>query len=363
MRHQISQADVIEVNEIDSGSALPDPELSPRILTIGIVGLGIIGKVHLANSRDFGLGKIVALADPQLSAVADSFDGLPVYEDWRELVAAADIDAVIICLPHFLHADCAEAAMKAGKHVFLEKPLATSLADAKRLVACAEEYGRVLMVNMTHRYYPPIRKARELIRSGAIGDIISVRDHYMEVIDRREFPAWFFDPKAAGGGVAMTDSIHLLDRVSWLIDEPLELIGQSSRSLDPASAVEDSVELLCQTASGVSVTVGSFFCFNSRKTWADQLTIFGTAGTLSIHAWSHVEWTPHGGSPHRFDGYDEGLPLRERGAVGHRAALNDFIEAIEKKRPSESDAATLINVQEILQSFYDAKAKGEEGRE
>lgn len=362
MRHEISPVGLIETGEAIAVSHTT-PAVLPNVLNIGIVGLGIIGKVHLANSRDYGLGKIVALADPQLSAISDSYEGLAVHEDWKEIVKAPEIDAVIICLPHFLHADCAEAAMKAGKHVFLEKPLATTLADAHRLVACAKAHDRVLTVNMTHRFYPPIRKARDLIRSGAIGDVISVRDHYMEVIDRREFPAWFFDPKAAGGGVAMTDAIHLLDRVSWLIDEPLDLVGQSSRRLDPASVVEDSVEILCKTPTGVSVTVGSFFCFNSRKTWADQLTIFGTTGTLSIQAWSHVEWTPHGGSTHRFDGYEDGLPLKERGAVGHRAALRDFIEAVEEKRPSESDASTVLNVQEVLQEFYGTQAREEQGHE
>jgi len=273
--------------------------------------------------------------------------------DWREITTASDIDAVLITLPHSQHRDCAEHALRHGKHVFLEKPLATTLADALSLVNTAREEELILMVNMTHRFYPPLREARRLLQEGCLGDVISVRDHYMEVIDRSDFPEWFFDPVAAGGGVTMTDSIHLLDRVSWLLAEPLTLVGQVTRKIDVSSEVEDCSEILCRSASGIPVAIGSFFCFNSTKTWQDNLTIFGTKGSLSIHAWSHVDWTPHGQPVQRIEGYLPNVLLADRAAIGHRAALQEFLTSIRENRQPEAAGAAVLDAQQIVQQFYD----------
>lgn len=326
---------------------------SRGVLAMGIIGFGNIGRIHLDNLKASSEAKVVAIADQRVDGLGALGSGIQIYTDWRELIESPAVDAVIICLPHYLHAECAELALQHGKHVFLEKPLATSLQDAQRLAECAKSHGCLLMVNMTHRFYPPVRKARELIRAGAIGDVVSVRDHYMEVIDRSDFPAWFFDPIAAGGGVAMTDAIHLLDRVTWLLGEDLELIGQTSRRLDPDSIVEDAVEILCRSKSGISVVIGSFFCFDSQKTWSDQLTIFGTKGSLSVHAWDDLEFTPYGQPTQHFSGYDASIPQNKRAAVGHKLALEEFLTAVREGRSPEAEANTVMNAQKVVQDFYD----------
>lgn len=322
-------------------------------LRVGIIGLGKIGKVHLANLQYVDNAELVAVSELQPINSKSLPAGVRQCDDWRAIAEADDIDVVIITLPHAAHFECASFALAHHKHVFLEKPLATTLSEAQALVCLSRERDRVLLVNMTHRFYPPVRRARQMLREGLIGDIVSVRDHYMEVIDRSEFPAWFFDPVIAGGGVTMTDSIHLFDRVSWLLDEPLEIKGQAARRMDQESQVEDCSEILCTSASGIPVVVGSFFCFNSEKTWTDHLTIFGTKGTIVIHAWSHLEWTPHGQPTQRIDGYDMSLPPADRAAVGHRAALEEFFVAVRENRRPESDGASVLNSQEIVQHFYD----------
>lgn len=322
-------------------------------LRIGLIGLGKTGKIHWENLGAMDDIRLIAVSEVNPENCRNLPNEIRQEPDWRDLVRSVDIDAVIITLPHSLHANCAEAALREGKHVFLEKPLATTLADAQRIVACAREEERILMVNMTHRFYPPVRRARELLREGVIGEVVSIRDYYMEIIDRSDFPGWFFDPVLAGGGVAMTDSIHLIDRVIWLLDEPLDFIGAVSRHMAPDTLVEDCAEILCASRSGVPVSINSFF-FTGQKAWEDGLTIFGTKGTLSVHAWSHLVWTPHGGEPVRIEGYDPNLPLAERSVNGHRAAVREFISAIQEGRAPEADAVTALDAQEVLQRFYDS---------
>lgn len=325
-------------------------------LRIGLIGLGKIGRVHWKNLNDLPSARVVAIAEVAPLQTEDLPPEVALSQDWRQMLANPEVDAVVISLPHSLHAECAKAALLAGKHVFLEKPLATNLADARDLVACAGETGRILMANMTHRFYPPLCKARALLHEGAIGDVISVRDYYMEIIDRKDFPAWFFDPVMAGGGVAMTDSIHLIDRVSWLLKEPLHFIGGSSRRLMPETNVEDCAEILCATPSGIPVTIGSFF-FIGPKIWDDGLTVFGTKGKMMIQAWSHIEWCTYGGEVQREDGY-VGVALADRPQCGHRAAMSEFLEAIRTGREPEATAASVLNAQEIIEKFYETTEGG-----
>ncbi len=317
-------------------------------LRIGLIGFGKIGRVHYRHLCSLPEAQVAVVADP---AGVGEAENVPVVADWREVVERRDLDAVVISLPHALHHESAQAALHHGKHVFLEKPLATTLADARHLVECADAAGKVLMVNMTHRFCPPLRRAYEAIRQGAIGEVISVRDYYMEIIDRREFPGWFFDPVMAGGGVVMTDSIHLIDRVAWLLGEPLHFVGGAGRRLEPETAVEDCGEILCGSASGIPVTIGSFF-FSGPKSWEDGLTLFGTKGVMKVRAWSHVEWSAYGGAVQREDGYPASLPEGERPLVGHRAAIGEFVSALREGRTPQADGRTALNAQEIVGEFY-----------
>lgn len=322
-----------------------------RPVKTGLIGLGKIGRIHWRHLEEMSDVQVCAIADRSPAWREGISPDIQSFDEWETLLEQSDMDAVIISLPHSLHAECAKAALRAGKHVFIEKPLATNFADAQRLVACAEETGRRLMVNMTHRFYPPLQHAKKLLNENVIGQVISVRDYYMEAITRSEFPAWFFDPEIAGGGVALTDSIHLVDRVSWLLDEPLQFVGGSSRYLYPESQVEDCAEILCNSRSGIPVTIGSFF-FNGPKTWEDGLTLFGTKGVMHIQAWSHVEWHSYNGKPQRQDGYDTAKKTGLRPLVGHHAALLEFVMAVREGRKSKAEGDSILNAQEIIDAFY-----------
>src|SRR5438105_7810619 len=147
-------------------------------LRIGIIGYGYTGKQHArAIARLDGL-QVAAIAetDPRRRSEAEA----PAYEHYQGLLEEANVDAVTVCLPHSLHAEVASAALSAGKHVLVEKPLAMSVAEGERLCALAVQSDRRLMVEMTHRFLPPMVEGRRILAEGAVGPILAIEDTIVE---------------------------------------------------------------------------------------------------------------------------------------------------------------------------------------
>jgi predicted dehydrogenase len=144
------------------------------VVRVGQIGLGYWGPNLLRSLRSLPHAQVVAVADldeRRLSEAAGGGQGTAVTRDYRELLARADVDAVIIAVPASLHARMVGEALEAGKHVFVEKPLAMTVAEATRVVALAEQRQRVLMVGHTFLYNAAVRRLKEYITSGELGDV------------------------------------------------------------------------------------------------------------------------------------------------------------------------------------------------
>src|SRR6185369_13253647 len=136
----------------------------------------------------------------------------------------SSIQAVTICLPHFLHEQVTADALNAGKHVLVEKPLAISVEAGERLCRLAERVSKILMVEMTHRFLPPVVEARQIVQAGKLGKVLAVTETLFENVGLfGSLPNWMFSKEKAGGGVGLTSGIHLLDHIAWIADCPLSL--------------------------------------------------------------------------------------------------------------------------------------------
>ncbi|MBQ6715192.1 MAG: Gfo/Idh/MocA family oxidoreductase, partial [Clostridia bacterium] len=147
------------------------------ILRVGIIGLGGISRVHIANLLKMENAKIVAVCDineDRLSAAVEK-TGAEGYADWHELVKRNDIDIVHILTPHYLHAPMSIEALKAGKHVLTEKPMATTLDDAKKMIETAESAKGTLNVIFQNRYNASSVAIRNMIENGELGSFICAR--------------------------------------------------------------------------------------------------------------------------------------------------------------------------------------------
>src|SRR5215217_7364381 len=151
-------------------------------LRVAIAGTGFIGAVHARSARLAGARIVgVSASSPDRSEEAARALGAErAFPSSEALVESADVDVVHICTPNHLHLPLAEAALAAGKHVICEKPLATDLAGARRLVDAAASAGTAAAVPFVYRYYPTVREARDRVRSGATGPVRLVHGTYLQ---------------------------------------------------------------------------------------------------------------------------------------------------------------------------------------
>ena len=170
------------------------------ILKLAFVGCGAISRFHLDGILESAPGIQVTAAidpDPGRAEAIASETGAQVFTSLAEGIGRGDFDAVDLMLPHDLHESAAVQALEAGKHVLLEKPMAPDLDACERILAAAEKAGSVFMVGENAQYWPEIVKTRELVQSGAIGEIITARAAFVMEFD----PQWFEgeNPGAATG--------------------------------------------------------------------------------------------------------------------------------------------------------------------
>ena len=157
--------------------------LAMKKIRTAMLGTGFMGKVHTEAVRRLGNVEVVALAASpgrDLAPLKESYQIDHVTNDWEKLLQDPEIDAVLVCTPNAQHAPMATAALKAGKHVLCEKPLAMSSAEAKQMLDLAESKGLVHATNHNLRYYPVVQHVRQMIAAGDLGDILVVQGTYSQ---------------------------------------------------------------------------------------------------------------------------------------------------------------------------------------
>lgn len=180
-------------------------------MRVAILGTGYIAGVHARATRALG-GEVVAVLG-RTRAAAEAFGRGTPYERLDALLAAGGLDAVHICTPNAAHADQAVAAFEAGLHVLCEKPVATSTAEARRMIAAAEAAGRVGAVCFNYRGYPLVEVMRRRIADGSLGELRRIGGtYYSEDMCDPDKYAWHFSPGMVGPAFALMDlGVHWFD--------------------------------------------------------------------------------------------------------------------------------------------------------
>ena len=185
---------------------------------IGVIGAGMIGTAHAKSLAQVPLARVAAMADPledRLEAKCDELGVEGRYTDYKRMLKEADIDAVVVGVPNFLHLECSLNAFRAGKHVLLEKPMAMNAREGRRICAAAEKAGRLLQMGMVRRFSAPARVAREYVQSGVLGEV-----YHMRITSRRRrgipgLGGWFTTKAQAGGGGLIDIGVHAIDLAMW----------------------------------------------------------------------------------------------------------------------------------------------------
>ncbi len=252
------------------------------VMRFGLVGCGGIGQLRAqALLRTPGC-RLTAASDldaGRLRAVTDKV-GAAAVANWRELIDRSDVDAVIVSTPPSSHAEIAVEALRNGKHVLCEKPLARTPDECREIVDAAEQAGRFLATGFNYRFYPSILKARELLDSGVIGELDHVRA-YSGYSAAEHGQSWLRDPDVMGGGTLRDNGIHLIDLTRYFLGEVEEVKGFATNHVWGFEGCEDNGFALLRSTTGRIATLHS-----SWTEWCGYrllVEIYGTRGC--IRAW------------------------------------------------------------------------------
>ena len=349
------------------------------MIRFGILGPGKVAHLHAAALSRIDGARLVAVAgrnEERTRSFAAAHGARPA-GSLDEMLARGDVDAVILCTPHPLHAEQAIAAARGGAHVVVEKPMALTPAECDGMIAAANDAGVVLSVISQRRWYEAVRRVRAAIESGEIGDPALAT---VEVLGWRgpeyyAMDAWRGTAAGEGGGVLVNQAVHQLDLVRWFMGDAVEVDAWTANVNHPDIEVEDSAVAIVRFANG---GLASIIASNSQNPGlyarvhvhgrggasigveTDGGSIF-VAGVTSPTLARNDLWTIPG---------QEALPERweveDRAAVAgvdldshyHELQLRDVVGAINERRPPAIDGLDGRATVELFWAIYQASASG-----
>jgi predicted dehydrogenase len=245
-------------------------------LKVGLMGCGRIAQlVHLPVLTHLPDVELAGLADADPDRLEKARHLVPkavVFDHYEKLLRMKDVDAVIICLPNDLHAEAAIASLQQGKHVYLEKPLAMSLEQARRVLEVWQNTHLVGMIGFNYRFNPLYRTTQQYLQAGRIGKLAGGRSIFSTT--GRDLPEWV-QTRSTGGGVLLNLASHHTDLIRFFFAQEVREVFTSLRSLHS----EDDTAMLQLTLSG-GLMVQSFFSISSIE--EDRFEVYGQTGKLFV---------------------------------------------------------------------------------
>jgi predicted dehydrogenase len=262
-------------------------------LKVGIVGGGAITQVaHLPVLKKVRSVDVQAICDtdlPKARALADRFAIKDAFDDIEELLRFEALDAVVICSPTHLHESHILAALSAGLHVLVEKPLAMSAASVQRILRAVEKGNRVVMVAMNHRYRSDVQIVRSFVQSGELGTIESVRGSWHVFRPGRTQLGWRQRRDQAGGGAMLDLGLSVLDLGLWLGNAaPVRVSASLDVGRDRAVEQAGSAFVICEKGMSVFVDVTWHHLGQGERFGVGIRGSKGTAGINPLNVWKEL---------------------------------------------------------------------------
>jgi predicted dehydrogenase len=235
---------------------IPMTSTGNKVSGVGIIGAGRVSRDHVYAIKNIPGLQLIGIADPD-EARRTSFahqHQCDAYADYRQLLARDDIDLILAGVPHWLHAPISLAALNAGKHVMVEKPMAMTIAEGEAMIETADKNGVQLMVGHTQHFFTANIAAKQLIDSGKIGAIVFATQMWYKPFGLPTRQPWMLD-RAKGGGMLFMNGAHMVDCLLWFIGSELVAVKGSVTNTIVGQKADDSVIALLQFANGVYATV------------------------------------------------------------------------------------------------------------
>lgn len=357
--------------------------MASKNLKVGIIGTGGISSMHQSGYAKSGLAELVAICDIKPDVLKDKGDKWQIPEDrrfidYRDLLAIKELDAVSVCTPNLLHCPMTVDALRAGKHVLCEKPMAMNPAECKRMNDAASKSRRKLQIGLMQRFRADAQYVRKLVSEGVLGEVYYAR---CRAIRRRGVPSWgvFGQLDQQGGGGVIDIGVHLMDLTWWLMGcpQPVAISGTTYRTIGNTPGhvgmfgpwdwktytVEDFAVGLVRFKNGATMSVECGFCVNLNKA-EESLHLAGDKGgagldptTVQLEHGGHLlDCTPNDIGPVDL----HGMPDKSRN--NHEREVHAFCRSIVDKKPVYVPGSEVIWVQKMINGLYESAKQGREIR-
>ena len=360
--------------------------VSNKVFKFGVVGCGSIGPTHGAAIRQIPQeAELIAVADviaDRARNMAQKFDVKRIYSEFKELLADKDLDVICICTPSGMHADMAIAAMQAGKHVIVEKPMDVTLEACDRMIAAEDKTGKKLTIISQHRFDAATQMVKEAIDSGKLGKII-LADAHVKWWRTQEYyysgelrGTWKWD----GGGSLMNQGVHTVDVLQYLVGGVNKIWAQTRTGAHKDIEVEDiavaAMDFSCGAVGTLTATTAAYKGFPVR------IDIYGTEGSAVIEgdrlkcmmlkngqtivgeegAAAHAVSVAQGGTASVKDQAAGRKASDKQGATwgdSHRAQMQNFLQAIRTHGKPMIDGRAARKPLEIIMGVYKSQKTGQ----
>lgn len=331
---------------------------------LGIVGVGAMGAHHARAVRQ-GL-----VAGCELAAVCDTdperlapFEEIPTFFSDKDLLRSGAVDAVLIATPHYSHTTIGMAALKAGLHVLVEKPISVHLSDAIRLVRAHTNPKQVFAAMFNQRTDPAFLKIREMVRGGELGTIRRIQWTITDWFRSQAYydsGGWRATWAGEGGGVLLNQGVHNIDLLHWIFGPPQRVSAVCQFGRHHEIEVEDDVSAVWEYPGGAT---GVFVTSTGEAPGINRLEISGERGRLTlengklsflrneVETRAYSDATPEAYQPP--DCWEAEIPLRRELPPGgqHGAILRNFVNAIRDGEPLIAPAAEGLGSVEIINAM------------
>lgn len=330
-------------------------------LRVGVIGVGGIGfGTHLPGYARLSEVDIVAVCDTdesKLDRAVKEYKVPNAFVDFGEMLKMRDLDAVNVCVPNYLHASISMAALRAGKHVLCEKPLAMNAEEAQAMVDEAEKQGRLFMIGVCRRYEDQSEQLKKMVQSGELGHIYAANIGYMR---RRGVPFWgdwFMDKSRAGGGPLIDIGVHILDLAWWLMGmpRPVSVTGSvyhkigdyrlgsaNTKSNSSIYDVEDSAFAFIRFEDNQTIQLSCSWALNIEKNHS-YCELYGTEAGAQL-------------DPLRIyterNGRLTDVDIATESIRSHYREIEHFVDCIKNSKPVLSPASEAVQVMRMLDAIY-----------
>lgn len=336
------------------------PSSAPARPRLGFLGTGWIGRHRMEAIADSGVAQIAAIADHSRGAAAEARRLAPEAELAGSLddLLSLGLDGIVIATPSALHAAQSIQALEAGAAVFCQKPLGRTAAEAKQIVEAARNRNRLLAVDLSYRHTEAIRKIRELVRSGALGDVYAADLVFHNAYGPDQ--AWFYDPALSGGGCVMDLGVHLIDLALWMLDFPAVAHVSASlfaggKVLEAPGQVEDYAVATLHLQSGAVARIACSWRVSAGRDAVISADFHGTRGGAAMR---NVEGSFYDFTAEHYQGTARSTLAAPPDPWGGRAAVS-WARQLAGGARFDPEAEYLIKTAAVLDRIYAQALQGQ----